>query len=88
MLKVEHGTTVIKGTKIILLAEVTTLIHELVVEEKFFSKEDIDMCVETALLTEEELDKRTNNLRNLSNEAVEKHLSAEDVEKRLKFILS
>ena len=80
MLKVERGATVIKGTKVELLAEVTTLIHELIVEEKFFSKEDIDMCVETALLTEEELDKKTaDNIRNLS---------AEDVEKLLKFILS
>ena len=80
MLKVERGATVIKGTKIELLAEVTTLIHELIVEEKFFSKEDIDMCVETALLTEEELDKKTeDNLRNLSSE---------DIEKLLKFIFS
>lgn len=80
MLRVERGATVIKGTKITLLAEVTTLIHELVVEENLFSKEDIDMCVETALLTEEELDKKTeDNLRNLSDE---------DVEKLLKFIFS
>lgn len=78
MLKVERGATVINGTKIALLAEVTTLIHELVVEENLFSKEDIDMCVETALLTEEELDKKTeDNLRNLS---------AEDIDKLLKFI--
>lgn len=80
MLKVERGATVIKGTKIELLAEVTTLIHELVVEEGAFSKEDIDMCVETALLTEEELDKKTEDkLRELSDE---------DVEKLLKFIFS
>lgn len=80
MLKVDQSTTVIKGTKIVLLAEVTTLIHELVVEENLFSKEDIDMCVETALLTEEELDKKTkDNLRNLSDE---------DIEKLLKFIFS
>lgn len=80
MLKVERGATVINGTKIVLLAEVTTLIHELVVEENLFSKEDIDMCVETALLTEEELDKKTeDNLRNLS---------AEDIDKLLKFIFS
>lgn len=80
MLKVERGTTVIKGTKIELLAEVTTLIHELVVEKDVFSKEDIDMCVETALLTEEELDKKTaDSIRNLS---------AEDIYKLLKFILS
>lgn len=80
MLKVERGATVINGTKIALLAEVTTLIHELVVEENLFSKEDIDMCVETALLTEEELDKKTeDNLRNLS---------AEDIDKLLKFIFS
>lgn len=80
MLKVDQGATTINGTKIILLAEVTTLIHELVVEEGVFSKEDIDMCVETALLTEEELDKKTaDSIRNLS---------AEDIAKLLKFILS
>jgi len=80
MLKVDQSATVIKGTKIVLLAELTTLIHELVVEDGVFSKEDIDMCVETALLTEEELDKKTaDNIRNLS---------AEDIDKLLKFILS
>ena len=80
MLKVDQSATVIKGTKIELLAEVTTLIHELVVEESVFSKEDIDMCVETALLTEEELDKKT-------ADKICK-LSSEDIDKLIKFILS
>lgn len=55
MLQVNHGNVVIHGHKLVLKAELATLIHGLA--ESGFSKEEIMTVVKVGLMTDEELDK-------------------------------
>lgn len=55
MIKVTNVNLELGGTRLDILCELTTLIHSLVVDSKFLSKEDINNCVELALLSREEV---------------------------------
>ena len=54
MLKVDENLIEIRGTKLSLMAELSSLINALYTKEAI-TKEDIELCVKTALLSKEEL---------------------------------
>ena len=56
MLKIDNGLVAVKGTKIDLLAEYTTLTHRLLVENTF-TLADLDCCIELAKKSEDDLQK-------------------------------
>ena len=53
MIRVTDKTVEVKGDKISLMAQLTTLMRSLV--EEGFKWEDIDLCVETAKMSPEEV---------------------------------
>ena len=63
MIRVNSKEVEFRGTKLNLMAEFTGLVNHLISSDSF-TKDDIDLCVETAMLSREELDNQMNeNLR-------------------------
>lgn len=60
MIKVGNGVLEISGTTIDILAELTSVMHELVVNMEVISKDDLDMCVKLAVKSDEEVNKEAN----------------------------
>jgi DNA-binding FrmR family transcriptional regulator len=60
MIKVGKGALEISGTTIDILAELTSVMHELVVNMEVISKDDLDMCVKPAVKSDEEVNKEAN----------------------------
>lgn len=63
MLHINGRVIGIRGRKIELLAEFAQLVNHLRVKE-IFSEEDINMCLEVASMTEDELAAKTKELEN------------------------
>ena len=63
MIRVNSKEVEFRGTKLGLMSEFTGLVHNLI-SSNSFTKDDIDLCVETAMLSNEELDDQlTENMR-------------------------
>ena len=63
MLKVDGCSILIRGRKIVLLVEFAQLVNHLRKKE-IFSDEDIQMCIEIASMTEDELTAKTKEMEN------------------------
>lgn len=71
MLKSDNGHVVVKGTRVLFLAELTHLMSYLV-ETETFDKEDLETSVRTALMSNEELEEELEKRREESyKQAVE-----------------
>lgn len=62
MLKSENGYVQIKGSKIGVMAEFTQLVKQLL-EPNNLTLDDINLCIETAQKTEEDLDKELKKMK-------------------------
>ena len=56
MIKVNKGKVEVEGIKIDLMAEFTTIVN-LLVSKGTFTKEDVEMCIEIAYKSDEEINK-------------------------------
>lgn len=54
MIKVCDGNIEIKGHKVEIMTDVSTIVNELVIEGKVLSEDEISECVELGLLSEDE----------------------------------
>ena len=62
MLSVSEGTVKIRGMKIDLMAEFTQLAHHLIATGAF-TEQDITLCIDTAKMSEEEIQANTEKVR-------------------------
>ena len=58
MISCDKGQIKIEGRKTVIMAELTSLVHELIEDdgEQVLTKEELDECVDMAKMSEEELD--------------------------------
>lgn len=62
MIFVKHGAMSISGTKLMLMAELTTLMNGLI-NKDVLSEQDLKFCVDTALLSHEELEEKVSEIK-------------------------
>ena len=58
MIKVCDGNIEIKGHKVEIMADVSTIVDALVIEGKVLSEDELSECVEVGLLSEDEVHER------------------------------
>lgn len=66
MISCDKGQITIEGRKNTIMAELTSLVHALIEDdgEQVFTKEELDMCIDIAKMSEEELDEDMDSMIN------------------------